>query len=94
MILFMRCEHLGAGQEDEYGEYERGCPNCHGVFEDGEYEVEVDGHAFEEELKGLRSCEGHLAVGIERVGAEIGGVPDEEESLWCEEDAQQGDGCE
>jgi len=55
LFLFMRCEHLGAGQEDEYGEYERDCPNCQGVFEDGEYEVEVDGYAFEEELKGLGS---------------------------------------
>ena len=55
MILFMRCEHLGAGQEDEYGQHERDCLHCKGVFEDGEYEAEVDGHAFEEELTCLGS---------------------------------------
>ena len=33
-------------------------------------------------------------MGIERVGAEIGGVLDEEDGLWCEEDAQQGYGRE
>ena len=33
-------------------------------------------------------------MGIERVGTEIGGVLDEEDGLWCEEEAQQGYGRE
>ena len=55
MILFMGCEHLGTGQEDEYGQHERDRPHWEGIFEDGEYKVEVDGYAFEEELTCLGS---------------------------------------